>query len=158
MFPGRGWVVVAAVAVVGLLAAVPAGAVSPPTGWNGANPFNCELQYVGFGTAFPHPDADPFCFSFDKRAQNFTALGVVDFLSQEPARVAAAVPKCFYFQSDHWRGSIVQGDPSKKTHQWDGHYFFDKATGDGGVWVTNFNINGQTYYPRAIPGTPAGYA
>jgi hypothetical protein len=158
MRPGRGALIAAIASSLSLLAAAPAGALSPPTGWNGANPFNCELQYAGFGTAFPHPDADPFCVDFDKRRQNVTDLGVVDFLSQEPARVAAAVPKCFYFQSDHWRGSVVQGDPSTKTYEWDGHYFFDKATGDGGVWVTNFNVNGQTYDPSAIPGIPADYA
>ena len=159
MRAGRGALIAAiAGAFAFALAAAPAGALSPPTGWNGANPFNCQLQNAGFGTAFPHPDADPFCVEYDKRRQNVTELGVVDFLSQEPVRVAAAVPKCFYFQSDHWRGSIVQNDPSTKTYEWDGHYFFDKATGDGGVWVTNFNFNGQTYDPSAIPGMPPDYA
>src|SRR5213082_1082030 len=114
MRPGRGALAVATAAVVCLLLDTPAHAVSPPTGWNGANPFNCELQYAGFGTSFPHPEADPFCVDFDKRRQNVTQLGVVDFLAQEPARVAAASPKCFYFQSDHWRGSVAQGDPSTK--------------------------------------------
>src|SRR5713226_8319619 len=114
MRPGRGALIAAIAGSLGLFASAPAGALSPPTGWNGANPFNCEVQYAGFGTAFPHPDADPFCVDFDKRRQNITDLGVVDFLAQEPARVAAASPKCFYFQSDHWRGSIVQGDPSTK--------------------------------------------
>jgi hypothetical protein len=158
MRAGRGALIAVVVVGLSLLAGGPAGALAPPTGWNGANPFNCELQNAGFGTAFPHPDADPFCVEFDKRRQNVTELGVVDFLSQEPARVAAASPKCFYFQSDHWRGSIVQNDPSTKTYEWDGHYFFDKATGDGGVWVTNFNFNGQTYDPSAIPGMPPEYA
>ena len=159
MRAGRGALIAAAAVALWLLVgSAPAGALAPPTGWNGANPFSCELQYAGFGTAFPHPDADPFCVDFDKRRQNVSQLGVVDFLSQEPARVAAAVPKCFYFQSDHWRGSIVQDDPSTKTYEWDGHYFFDKATGDGGVWVTNFNFNGQTYDPSALPGIPSEYA
>ena len=45
------------------------------------------------------PHADPFCVRFDKTGQNVTELGVVDFLAQEPARVAAAVDKCFYYQS-----------------------------------------------------------
>ena len=125
-----------------------------PTGWNGDNPFTCELQNVGFGTAYPHPEADPFCVEFDKRRQNVSELGVVDFLSQEPARVAAASPKCFYFQSDHWRGSLVQDDPSTKTYEWDGHYFFDKARGEGGVWVSNFNFNGRTFDPSSLPGVP----
>src|SRR2546423_1480523 len=99
MFPGRGWVVAAAVAFVWLLAALPPGAPAPPTGWNGANPFNCELQMVGSGTAFPHPAADPFCVDFDKRRQNVTDLGAVDFLSPEPAPRAVygagkPVPSC----------------------------------------------------------------
>ncbi len=138
---------------------VPATAASgPPTGWNGDNPFACELQQAGFGPAGPHPEADPYCVEFDKRRQNVSELGVVDFLSKEPARVAAASDKCFYFQSDHWRGSIVQSDPSTKTYEWDGHYFFDKARGEGGVWVTNFNFNGHTSDPGSLPGMPPDYA
>jgi hypothetical protein len=151
----RGWVVGALVA---LAASAPAWGANYPTGWNGDNPFSCELQNVGFGTAYPHPEADPFCVEFDKRRQNVSELGVVDFLSQEPTRVAAASPKCFYFQSDHWRGSVVQDDASTKTYEWDGHYFFDKARGEGGVWVTNFNFNGRTFDPSSLPGVPSEYA
>src|SRR5581483_7880357 len=73
--------------VVFLAAAAPAGAAKV-VGWDGSNPFDCVTQNVGFGTNFPDPDADPFCVEFDKRRQNVTELGVVDFLSQEPARVA----------------------------------------------------------------------
>ncbi|HVS28114.1 MAG TPA: hypothetical protein VHE14_01065 [Solirubrobacteraceae bacterium] len=150
-------VVIAAIA----LALIPAGqtlASSPPTSWNGVNPFRCTLQQAGFGTAVADPGADPFCIEFDKTHQNVTQLGVVDFLTQEPARVALAVPKCFYFQSDHWRGSIVQSDGSTKTYEWDGHYFFDKARGEGGAWVTNFNINGHTSDPGMLPGLPPDFA
>src|SRR2546423_14857239 len=118
----RGLVVTAAAV---LLAAAPAAAVAPPTGWNGDNPFLCELQQAGFTPTGPHPEADPYCIEFDKRHQNVDQLGVVDFLSNEPARVAVASDKCFYFQSDHWRGSIVQADASTQTYEWDGHYFFD---------------------------------
>jgi hypothetical protein len=149
--------VLAAVALLAV-AAPAAVAADYPTGWNGANPFACELQQAGFGPVGPHPEADPYCVEFDKRRQNVTQLGVVDFLSQEPARVAAASDKCFYFQSDHWRGSVVQGDGSTKTYEWDGHYFFDKARGEGGVWVTNFNFNGRTQDPGQVPGMPAEYA
>jgi hypothetical protein len=106
----------------------------------------------------PHPEADPYCVEFDKRHQNITQGGVVEFLLNEPARVSAAGPKCFYFQSDHWRGSVVQSDNTTKTYEWDGHYFFDKATGDGGVWVTNFSLNGRTADPGALPGIPPQYA
>ena len=129
-----------------------------PTGWDGSNPFNCVLQQAGFEAAVPDPGADPYCVEFDKRRQNVTEGGVVDFLSKEPARVAAATPKCFYFQSDHWRGSVVQDDGTTKTYEWDGHYFFDKARGEGGVWVTNFNVNGRTEDPSRLPGMPADIA
>jgi hypothetical protein len=156
-----------AIAGVTLLAAAPANAqVSQPLGpWDGSNPFNCENQDVGTGTAFPHPDADPFCVEFDKTSQNVTDFGIVDFLANEPARTAAASPKCFYFQQDHWTGSIVQGQDPELWH-WDGHYFFDKAKGIGGVSVHNFAIGGQpadfspyvpdAYKPWAYPGGGGG--
>jgi hypothetical protein len=62
---------------------------------------------------------------------------------KEPARVAAAVNKCFYFQADHWRGAIVQDDPRTELWSWDGRYFFDKARGDGGVHIANLRILGR---------------
>lgn len=122
----------------------PAGPYAP---WDGASPFNCAIQDVGTGTAFPDPGADPFCVEFDKTQQNVTDLGIVDFLANEPIRVAAAVPKCFYYQSDHWTGSLIQGEEPELWH-WDGQYFFDKATGTGGVNVQNFRILGQ---PASLP-------
>ncbi len=143
--------------VVVALCAAPAGAQQPSGGWDGSNPFRCTLQNVGFGTAFPQPDADPFCVEFDKSRQNVTELGVVEFATQEPARVAAASPKCFYYQTDHWRGSIVQGDPATETYGYDGSYFFDKARGAGGVAIKNFRVAGQQGDPTAVPGFPAEY-
>jgi hypothetical protein len=131
-----------------------ASAADPVMGYDGSIPFDCELQQVGTGTAFPHPDADPFCVEYDKRHQNVTELGVVDFLAQEPARFAAAGPKCWYFQRDHWVGSIVQDDGTTQTYKWDGSYFFDKARGLGGVYIENFSVNGQTGDPRQLPGFP----
>jgi hypothetical protein len=143
--------------LVPLLAAVPAtasaqGGASP---WDGTNPFACTLQQVGTGTDFPQPDADPFCVDFDKRHQNVDKLGVVDFLLKEPARVAAASGKCFYFQSDHWRGTISESVPQSETYAWDGRYYFNKATGEGGAYVENFRIGGQSGDPTAVPGFPA---
>lgn len=140
-----------------LAAAAPASAASA-VGWDGANPFACTVQQAGYGTEVPDPGADPYCVEFDKRRQNVTELGVVDFLSKEPARVAAATPRCFYFQSDHWRGSVVQEDGATKTYEWDGHYFFDKARGEGGAWVTNFSVNGRTGNPASVPGMPPEWA
>ncbi|MEA2390543.1 MAG: hypothetical protein QOK31_652 [Solirubrobacteraceae bacterium] len=155
----RSWAAGAALFSAGALAAGgTASGSAPPTPWGGTNPFRCTLQNAGFGTQVPHPEADPYCVEFDKRRQNVAQLGVVEFLSKEPARVSAASPKCFYFQSDHWRGSVVQQDNTTKTYEWDGHYFFDKARGEGGVWVTNFSFNGQTSDPSTLPGLPAQYA
>ncbi len=118
--------------------------------WGGRLPFQCRIQNVGTGTNFPRPNADPFCVEFDKTKQNLTGLGLADFLSKEPARTAAAVPKCFYYQRDHWTGSIIQGQAPELWH-WDGEYFFDKARGLGGVSVHNFRIGG-------VPMNPAPYA
>jgi hypothetical protein len=137
-----------------LICAAPAGAASstPFAPWDGTNPFNCQIQDVGTGTNFPDPGADPFCVEFDKTQQNVTDLGIVDFLANEPARTAAAVNKCFYFQTDHWTGSIVQGEDPELWH-WDGQYFFDKAIGAGGVNITNFRILGQpaSFPPGTLP-------
>ena len=140
-----------------LLCTASAAAQQPSGGWDGSNPFRCTLQNVGFGTEFPQPGADPFCVEFDKRQQNVTELGVVEFATKEPARVAAASPKCFYFQTDHWRGSVVQNNPATETYAYDGSYFFDKARGAGGVAVRNFRVAGQQGDPTSIPGFPAEY-
>jgi hypothetical protein len=140
------------------IAAVPATANAQgqgPQGWDGTNPFACTLQMVGTGTDFPQPGADPFCVDFDKTHQNVDKLGVVDFLSKEPARVAAASDKCFYFQSDHWRGTVSESVPQSETYAWDGHYYFNKATGAGGAYVENFRVGGQSGDPTALPGFPA---
>ncbi len=138
------------------LSVTPAAAqVGQPVGpWDGQNPFNCVNQDVGTGTNYPHPNADPFCVEFDKTNQNVTDFGIVDFLSQEPTRTGAAANKCFYFQKDHWTGSVVQGQGPETWH-WDGDYFFDEAKGIGGVSIHNFRIGGQ---PADItPFVPADY-
>jgi hypothetical protein len=149
-----------AVAVVAALTPVvltaPASALSTPTPWDGSDPFKCTVQDAGFGTTVPDPSADPYCVHFDKTNQNIAQLGIVQFLLEEPARTAAAVPKCFYFQEDHWRGSVSQGDGTA-IYNFEGHYFFNKATGDGGVWVTDFTVNGQTFDPASLPGFPPQY-
>jgi hypothetical protein len=149
---------VALAILVALATAAPAAGQPTLVPWDGTNPFRCVVQHAGTGTSVPDPGADPYCVDFDKRHQNVTQLGVVDFLSKEPARVAAASPKCFYFQSDHWRGSIVQDNGATQTYAWDGHYFFDKARGEGGAWVTNFSINGHTADPNQVPGMPPQWA
>jgi hypothetical protein len=140
-----------------LCAGAPASAQSPPEivgPYDGQIPFRCQLQNVGTGTAFPDPAADPFCVEFDKTNQNVTDLGILEFALQEPARVAAAVTKCFYFQRDHWTGSIVQGQEPELYH-WDGDYWFDVARGVGGASVRNLRIGGVPM--DATPFVPAAY-
>jgi hypothetical protein len=141
-------------AVVLVLVAGPVRAQDGPAPFDGVNPFDCVLQQAGTTAEFPDPDADPFCVEYDKRHQNVTELGVVQFLSLEPARVAAASPKCFYFQRDHWVGSAVQEDGRTRTYTWDGSYYFDKAKAAGGAYVENFTVNGQSGDPTEMPGFP----
>lgn len=134
------------------LAAAPALA-APIEPYDGSVPFNCQIQDVGKGTAFPDPNADPFCVRFDKTGQNITELGLVDFLAQEPTRVAAALDKCFYYQSDHWTGSIVQGQ-QPELYNFEGRYYFDLARGGGGVHLHDLRVLGQSFDPAIIPGIP----
>ncbi len=137
-----------------LVAATPAAAQQPVGPYDGSMPFRCALQDVGTGVEFPDPDADPFCVKFDKTQQNVTDFGLVDFLLNEPARVAAASTKCFYFQRDHWTGSIVQGE-TPELWNWVGNYWFDRARGLGGVSVRNFRIAGSP--ADMTPFVPAEY-
>jgi hypothetical protein len=148
---------VIALACAALIGVTPAPAAAPPSPWDGSNPFNCTIQNAGLGATVPDPGADPYCVQFDKTHQNVSQLGIVDFISKEPARTAAAVPKCFYFQEDHWRGSLVQSDGKSVIYEFQGHYFFNKATGDGGAWVTGFTVAGQTFDPTQLPGFPPQY-
>ncbi len=139
-----------------VLALVPAAAHAQAPGefYDGSVPFECVLQQAGTEAEFPDPDADPFCVEYDKRHQNVTQLGVVEFLSLEPARVAAATSKCFYYQRDHWVGSVVQEDGRTETYSWDGSYYFDRAKGAGGAYIENFTVNNQSGDPTALPGFP----
>ena len=144
-------------ALAALLVAAPsAAAQAPAEPYDGHNPFACTLQQAGTGTDFPQPDADPFCVEFDKTHQNVTEGGFADFLSKEPARVAAASPKCFYFQRDHWTATVVEGQQPELYH-WDGSYFFDKAKGAGGVYVENFRVGSVPMDPTVLPGFPEEY-
>jgi hypothetical protein len=140
-----------------LLLVPAAQAATPIAPYDGSIPFRCKVQNVGTGVDYPDPGADPFCVEFDKTNQNVTDFGIVDFLLNEPARVAAATPKCFYHQTDHWTGWIEQGTGPVLWH-WDGKYFFDKARGMGGVHVENFTVGGIPVDPRTLPGFPPEYS
>jgi hypothetical protein len=155
---------IAAISVgLALAAAAPAVAQegAPYAPWDGSIPFNCVLQDAGTGPVenVPNPDADPFCVEFDKNSQSLAPdFGIGEFLLNEPGRVALAAPKCFYYQSDHWTGALVQGMPPELWH-WDGQYFFDKAAGVGGVNLQNFRVGGQPMDPTAYGGqVPAAFA
>jgi hypothetical protein len=138
-------------------AGAPYPAGQPYAPWDGASPFRCTLQNAGTGTTVPDPGADPYCVEFDKTQQNVKELGIFDFLANEPARFAAAGNKCFYYQSDHWTGSIDQGASPELWH-WDGQYFFDKAWGVGGVNIQSFRIGGQPASPSAYGEVPPEFA
>jgi hypothetical protein len=147
-------IVAAGLAFVTTMAAATGARAAEFQGYGGENPFRCDLQQVGTGVDFPQPDADPFCVEYDKTHQSVAELGVVDFLANEPARVAAASDKCFYFQADHWRGSVEQGYEQSETYNWDGRYFFDKARGVFGVYAENFTFGNASFDPTAMPGFP----
>jgi hypothetical protein len=150
----RGTILAGVVVTLAMALAAPAlgSSLSP---WDGSNPFNCTLQFAGDGTTFEHPSVDPFCVDYDKTHQDISQLGLVTFLTKEPARVAAAMNnKCWYYQQDHWTGQLIAGDDSTETYHFDGHYFFDKRWGNGGVYVENFTINHHTADLSQLPGFP----
>lgn len=126
---------------------------APIAPYDGDNPFRCKTQNTGLGVAFPDPGADPFCVKYDKTQQNVTEFGIVEFLLLEPDRVAIAAGKCFYHQTDHWTGSVVQG-AGPELWNWEGRYFFDKARGIAGAYIQNFRIAGVPADPRSLPGFP----
>ncbi len=135
-----------------LAAAAPAGAHGLMT-YDGSNPFDCELQQLGTGVDFPDPDADPLCVQYDKTHQDLAGLGVVSFLANEPARVAAALDKCFYFQRDEWLGSLLVGG-ELETYHWTGSYYFDKARGAGGAYLESVRLGGQAADPSWVNFVP----
>jgi hypothetical protein len=140
-----------------LVAAPAVAGAAEIAGYDGTNPFRCKLQRVGTGTDFPRPDADPFCVEYDKTHQTITDLGIVDFLAQEPARVAAATDKCFYYQRDHWRSAVDGGWEQSELYNWDGGYFIDKARGVGGVYAENLTLNNVSVDPTLLPFFPAAW-
>lgn len=149
-----------AVALTAAAALAPA-AEAQPRPWKGYPiPFRCEIQDVGTGVDYPDRDAEPLCVEFDKTNQNVTGLGLVEFLSREPARTRAAADNCFYYQRDHWTGSVNQDRPPELWH-WDGSYFFDRAAGIGGVSFRNFRALGarsgaSSLGPYLYPGGGGG--
>jgi hypothetical protein len=143
-------------AVISAILAAPAFALPTLEPWDGTNPFKCQLQKARFEATGPRPNADPYCVQFDKTRQNVTELGILDFILKEPARVAAALPKCFYYQADHWRGSIDQDDERTELYEFQGRYFFDKARGEGGAYIVEMGQGGRLVWSDTfrVPGDP----
>lgn len=107
----------------------------------------CTVHQFDEGEAPPitgMPD-DPLCVEYQKRDITGSNGGAVRFLAAEPARFAIAVPKCRYWQQDHWSIQVAPGTQSLV--QWDGSYWFDKGNGTGAARLRNFQVGGQ-------PGSP----
>ena len=109
-------------------------------------PFTSEcgaIHHFGEGVAPPVDGCafDPLCVEYEKRDITATNGGAIDFLAAEPARFAIAIPKCRYWQLDHWR---VQASPGAPTIVgWDGDYWFNKRNSTGAAELNNFTIGGQ---------------
>lgn len=146
--------IAAAALAAAIVLALPPTAQAQLSGYHGKVPFHCKMQSVGTGVDFPRPNADPFCVRYKKTNQQVSDLSIVDFLANEPARVAAAVGKCFYFQRDHWEGHLIAGQQLTQTYRWRGAYFFDLARGWGGAFAQEFSVNNSTFDPTVLPFFP----
>src|SRR5256885_6377716 len=78
------------------------------------------IHHFGEGVAPPLDGCafDPLCVEYEKRDITATNGGAIDFLAAEPARFAIAIPKCRYWQLDHWRGQAGPRGPA--TPGWGG--------------------------------------
>lgn len=102
----------------------------------------CTVHRFGEGVAPPLtgiPD-DPLCVEYAKRDITITNGGAIRFLLAEPARVFVAVPKCAYWQQDHWSVQLAPGTPS--VIRWDGSYWWDEGTGQAGAVLANLSVGG----------------
>jgi hypothetical protein len=120
-----------------------AAAPAPPVTPYRSPPFACDFVHFGNGVAPDPADVpqDPFCVDYDKRDITVSDGGAARFLLAEPARFAAAVPKCQYWQRDHW--SIQVSGSNGAIVRWDGSYWFDKGRGAGAALLRNFTLAGQ---------------
>ena len=139
-----------AAAVLAVLSSQPvaAGAATSPTSGPFrpyfAPPFakSCTVHKFGEGQAPPLtgiPD-DPLCVEYTKRDITITDGGAIKFLAAEPARFLVALPKCGYWQQDHWSVQFAPGQLA--VIRWDGSYWFDKGTGQAGARLHNLRIGG----------------
>ena len=110
-----------------------------------APPFadQCTVHRFGEGEApdiTAYPD-DPLCVEYAKRDITVDDGGAVRFLLAEPARFALALPKCRYWQQDHWSVQFSRGDVP--VIRWDGSYWFDKGTGEAAARLRHLTIEGR---------------
>jgi hypothetical protein len=104
---------------------------------------DCTVHHFGEGVApdlTAYPD-DPLCVEYAKRNITVDNGGAVAFLLAEPARVAIALPKCQYWQQDHWSVQFSRGDVP--VVRWDGSYWFDKGTGQAAGRLRHLTVGGQ---------------
>src|SRR5207249_8825054 len=89
------------------------------------------IHHFGEGVAPPLDGCafDPLCVEYEKRDITATNGGAIDFLAAEPARFAIAIPKCRYWQLDHWRVQVSPGAPT--IVGWDGDYWVNKRNSTG---------------------------
>ena len=147
-------VAIAALAV-GLLAVLPivpaiaAGGPGPAIGKYVPPPFagHCTVHHFREAqapklTAYPE---DPLCVEYQKRDITADNGGAIRFAAAEPSRFAIALPKCRYWQKDHWRVQIDRTHRRLNRHlvQWDGSYWFDKGSGRAGAILRHFKIDGR---------------
>lgn len=121
--------------------APPSGPVTPYH----APPFarHCVLHSFGEGEApdpADYPD-DPLCVQYAKRDITLDDGGAVAFLRAEPDRFAVALPKCQYWQRDHWSVQVSRGDTA--VIRWDGSYWFDKGTGQAAGRLRHLRVGGK---------------
>jgi hypothetical protein len=148
--PASGRAGIAALAAL-VLGAAPAGGqpiapyVDPPFA------SECVVHHFAEGQEPPLDGCadDPFCVEYEKRDITAANGGAIRFLAAEPARFAAAIPKCRYWQQDHWRVQLAPGQTS--VVGWDGSYWFNKGNGTGGARLRNFTLDG-------VPADPAPLA
>jgi hypothetical protein len=110
-----------------------------------APPFahQCTVHRFGEGVApnlNGYPD-DPLCVEYAKRDITVDNGGAIRFLLAEPARFAIALPKCQYWQQDHWSVQFSRGDVP--VIRWDGSYWFDKGKGQAAGRLRNLTVGGQ---------------
>ena len=88
---------------------------------------------------------EPLCVEYEKRDITASNGGAIRFLAAEPARFAIAIPKCRYWQQDHWRIQLV---PGGALIGWDGSYWFDKGDGAGGARLAELHDRRPAGRPR----------